>query len=219
MTAADADNTGNTGRVYGDTSGITYATSLPIGALATLNTAADTAKDTATTGMEAKFALWKTAANTAMTAYNTMITTDTTWATVHATTGCKAATSNFGVLTLYTSADAALATATANTAARPSNLVGALSDESTELATETSCMTECKKLPSWGLKVTGTGNDEIPPVITEVCQGVETSAEGGSSAAAAWKSRCKFVSSVKKNATTVTDFILLDAGATTNTKC
>lgn len=99
MTAGGVTTTGNTGRAYStgttlsDTvnSGIAYATTLPIGDLATKVTAGNTERDTATTGLEAKFTAWKTAAHTAMTAYKTMITDD---AAVHATSasdtaGCK----------------------------------------------------------------------------------------------------------------------------------
>lgn len=96
VTAGGVTTTGNTGRAYStgttlsDTvnSGIAYATTLPIGDLATKVTAGNTERDTATTGLEAKFTAWKTAAHTAMTAYKTMITDD---AAVHATSASDAA--------------------------------------------------------------------------------------------------------------------------------
>jgi len=225
MSGTTVTTSGNTGRIYGTTSGITYAATLPIGALATLVTAGDTAKNTATTGMEAKFTTWKTAANAAMTGYKAMIDGDNSFhaTTVSTTKGCNVDTgvTNWSIVTLHSTAAAALAAATTDLLARPSNLVAALTG-ATEAAVNTSCETECKKLPSWGLSITGSGADEIPNVTTEVCQGVENSlyTTGGGNDAAGWKGRCKFISSAKKDAGTVGNFILLAEAATgDNTNC
>lgn len=66
--------TGNAGRVYGATSGITNATGSVTELMATAITAASTIKtNTDAAKLEGAFRLWKTSATEAMTAYELML--------------------------------------------------------------------------------------------------------------------------------------------------
>lgn len=209
-----------------------YATTLPIGDLATKVAAAVTARTTATTGLEAKFETWKTLASTAMTAYKLMIDTDTGVTTVHATQGCKVTgtpgSSNVVALTVYTSAMSAIVAAASDeaTGARPNNLVTAIANDTagsgTDANARTSCLARCNLMPSWGLKISGTGTAAFPTVATEVCQGIQTTtaatADTGSNNTAR-ANLCKFISSGKR-ATTPTDYIdIADTGSAGTSKC
>ena len=209
--------TGNAGRIYGAISGI--ATTWPntsadltsgsaTGILAKAVADALTIKDAATsstTDLEGAFRAWKTVAQTAMAAYDTMILTDSlTWTSVGATT-CQTVT----VTALASCIEAVVAaaetlsvdlTTTVPTAKRPSNLVAASTQAwSTDSGTTlplliTAAKNECNKLPSMGLYVSTTGT--LKPILPkEVCQGIEhVTAVANTGAVSAWNTGIKFVS-------------------------
>jgi hypothetical protein len=227
--------TGNTGRVYSsataldDTvvSGIAYAATLPIGDLASKVADAVTERDKSA-GLEAKFTTWKALASTSMTKYKAMIDGDNAvHATpAHATTGClttgTVGTGGVIILTQYAAATATIAAiATPGneaTGPRPSNLVAVIADASADSVANalTACKNECYKMPSWGLKLSGSGAAEFPNAPGEVCQGVETSTNAAN--ATARKAACKFVSSAIKN-TTAADYVVINAASGSNLRC
>lgn len=104
-----------------------------------------------------------------MTAYKTMIDSDTTFKT-H--TGKKCGTDVTLIAPAVTAAVNAKATVTRN-AKRPASLVSALVDGDcdTKENCKTKCTTECKKLPSFGLNTnSGTQVDgQKPQTAAEVC--------------------------------------------------
>jgi len=111
------------------------------------------------------------------------------------------------------------------TGARPTNLVTTIAADTagagSNTAANTSCLNRCKLMPSWGLKLSGSAGDVYPTVVTEVCQGIETSTDNTQSAAAntARVAACKFISSGKK-AASAGDFIqIADTGGAVAKKC
>jgi len=141
LAATSGSVTGNAGRVYGATSGITSATiaTSPTKLLADAVAAASTIKTATTAGtLEATFRTWKTAAVAAMVAYDTMISTDVTYTEVSAHK-CKV-TAAACVIKTISEATEALVAAAENTngtskAKRPTNLLLAVSAVATDAST------------------------------------------------------------------------------------
>jgi hypothetical protein len=139
-------NTGKAGRIYGATSGITSgATSSMTYLLDAAITAAASHKltgsinNTSGTKLEDKFAIWKVKALLSMTAYKTMIDTDTTYAT--ALTGKKCDAGNVAVDVPTVVAEAAASPNVTRSAKRPANLVTALVDG--DCGSASACATAC----------------------------------------------------------------------------
>ena len=133
--------------------------------------------------LETAFAAWKVKTDLATAAYDVMITTDA----LANTTASKACVVGGNVVaTPIASAMAALVAVTASNAARPSNLVAAITATDTLANYVTACNVECAKLPSWGLKLGGA--DTYPTAVTEVCQGTSSSWVAGPTVACAFMS-------------------------------
>jgi len=170
-------NTGKAGRIYGTASGLQTSgiAASVTGLLDAGITAAATHKLTSnlpsTSGskLEDKFAIWKEKALLSMTAYKTMIDTDTT---LGAITGKKCHSDVTIAVPTVLAEVAAKASVTRN-AKRPTNLITALVDGDCDTTAncKTKCATECKKLPSFGL-ATDAGTQiagQKPQTAAEVC--------------------------------------------------
>ena len=111
-----------------------------------------------------------------MTAYDTMISTDTVFTTMD-TNKCNTA-AVIKTIALATEAEVAVAentNGTATKAKRPSNLIVAVSASATNNSTThvTDLENQCKKLPSMGLYVVAENATMKPLNFKEVCQGIE----------------------------------------------
>jgi len=168
LAAAAGTNTGNAARVYGAASGIANATGSVTATMETkITTAANTklasgANPSASAALlEDKFKIWKDKAKTTMTAYKTMVDSDTTYTEVKdgaTSKGCKpSGGTDDCTLTIYTSckeAEVAKVESGAGTLAakRPANLVATIASASDNADLFTKCKAECSKLPSFGMK-------------------------------------------------------------------
>jgi len=159
LAAAAGTNTGNAARVYGAASGIANATSSvtatmesKITTAANQKLASGAAPSASAALLEDKFKIWKDKAKTTMTAYKTMVDSDSTFTEVKdsgTSKGCKGSGgTDDGTLTVYTSckeAEVAKVETGGGTLAakRPANLVATISSPADNAALFAACKAEC----------------------------------------------------------------------------